>query len=186
MKRQTITLFLLALLAFSSAQADDLYASVSYGQVRLDNDVLDDSAEYDNIGFTIGGTRDGGGLGFELFYTLTADRDTVESGGVKVGDIGTSALGFYVLYKTPGEIYFKGKVGFAYIDFDVDVDSSASVPIQSEDGSGASYGAAVGMDVGTSGSVELSYLVLPKLDNVSDAIGELDVDMISLHYYWNF
>ena len=91
MKRQTITLFLLALLAFSSAQADDLYASVSYGQVRLDNDVLDDSAEYDNIGFTIGGTRDGGGLGFELFYTLTADRDTVESGGVKVGDIGTSA-----------------------------------------------------------------------------------------------
>jgi hypothetical protein len=42
------------------------------------------------------------------------------------------------------------------------------------------------MDVGTSGSVELSYLLLPKLDNIGDQIDEVDVDMFSLHYYWNF
>jgi hypothetical protein len=114
MKRKTITLFLLALLAFSSAQADDLYASISYGQMNLDNDDFDDAAEFDNLGFTLGATRDGGGLGFELFYSLTVDRETVDDiNGSNAGDVGISALGFYVLYKTPGEVYFKGKAGFA-------------------------------------------------------------------------
>jgi hypothetical protein len=40
------------------------------------------------------------------------------------------------------------------------------------------------MDVGLAGSLELSYLVLSELDDISPLLGDsADVDIISSHYY---
>jgi hypothetical protein len=174
MKRQLFTILLISLFTIPLAYAEGSYAGIMYGKV--------DSEEIDtgNLGFVIGSTQDSG-FGFEGFYSLTIDEDTISLGSF-TADISIDTYGLLAVYKTAGSPYFKGKAGFAVVDVEFDFEGLGSVD---DDESGFAYGFAVGAQLGN-GSLELSYTVLPEFDDFQGIDVDADVDMLAINYLWNF
>jgi hypothetical protein len=175
MKKYFIAMILSSMLLSPIAMATGTYGGLSIGQVKIDD------IKTGNIGIVLGDIAENG-FGYELFYNFTVDHDDDSIDGVDI-EAETDIVSFFVVYQTPGDIYVKGKLGYAIVSLNFDVEDDGSVSDTEKD---FSAGIAAGMLIGD-GALELSYYRFPEFDEFDDIdVDDGDVDMINLTYLWTF
>jgi hypothetical protein len=175
MKKYFIAMILSSMLLSPMAMATGSYGGLSIGQVRIDD------IKTGNIGIVLGDIAENG-FGFELFYNFTVDHDDETVDGVDI-EAETDIVSLFVVYQTPGDVYVKGKLGYAIVSLKFDMDDEGSVNDTEKD---FSAGIAAGMLIGD-GALELSYYRFPEFDEFDDIdVDDGDVDMINLTYLWTF
>lgn len=159
-----------SLLSVSAFAADSpLYVGIKGGTMMVSPSEFEDANSFGLV------------LGYKLFDnpsgSLAVEGEFTNSSSEKITilnvtgkwDIDTKAV--YLAYRTSGDLYFKGKIG--YLDEDVNV-NIAGASISGSD-SGASYGIGGGWKLGKSSALELEYTII-----------ETDVDFISLGVNFSF
>lgn len=158
----------------------DVYLGVKYGRLTYAEEVPDysDGSDTRNLGFSFGKKfNDFVAIEFSYDYTVTDDNTSA-------GDVSTDVIGFYVVGKTPGKVYAKGRLGYTKM-------------IQERNTSGQSFdhnsygialGGAVGFTIYDRGSLEIEYTILPTTDDsgFAGAPVDLEADFLSVNYVWGF
>ncbi len=174
MKWNRIAVLVITLIVAPLAQAEGPFAGITYGQVSTDD------ADTGNLGFVTGYSPDAG-FGYEVFYLKTISEDSVSNSN-RSADISIDTWGIFGVYKSTGDIYYKGKIGYGVVSVDFDADGNSST---SDSASDFAFGLAVGTTVGP-GDLELSYTILPDLGIFDDVDIDIDtdVDIIAINYLW--
>lgn len=154
----------------AQAAGSPWYLGVKAGQMMVDVDGLDDAS---NIGITGGYRLANFSLGS---FALEAEySNSTSKGEAKIlnftGDWDVKTLAFYGVYRSAGDVYFKGKAG--YLDEDVSI-TIAGFSVAGSD-SGLSLGLGGGWRISASSSLEVEYTVI-----------EEDIDFLSIGYNYNF
>ena len=173
MKWNCIAVLVITLIIAPRVQAEGPFAGISFGLVSSEE------ADTENLGFVAGHSPDEG-FGFEFFYLQAMSDDSVSVSGIS-GDISTDTWGILGVYKSAGEIYFKGKLGVGVISVEADPDGASSID---DSASGFAFGLAVGTTLGP-GDLELSYTSLSASDDFEDLDDtDADADIIAINYLW--
>ena len=113
-----------------------------------------------------------GTASIEFEYSASVDRGNVDpSAGFGVaGDWKSENIGMYFGYRSPGNVYFLGRLGLLSTDVTSDLEGVA--PFDEQDTS-FSYGAGLGLQLGNSGrfAMELEFL---------GSSGDNDINMVTL------
>lgn len=174
MKWNRIAVLAITLVVAPQTQAEGPFAGISYGQVQSEE------ADTENLGFVAGHSGEEG-FGFEVFYLKAQSDDSVASSGFS-GDVSTDTWGIFGVYKSAGDIYFKGKAGIGVINIEVDIDGGSTI---SDSAADLAFGIAVGATVGP-GDLELTYTTFPsfgEFDDLNDT--DADADVIAVNYLWH-
>ena len=182
LKRNLCATLLVLLVTSPLLQADTNYAGPTYGQLSVDDQDTSFNVETGNLGLVIGGIADSG-MGFELFYNFTVSENDIVVDGAEIAEATIISYGVLGVFKSPGQVYVKGKAGFAVAELDFDIDGASGS--FDDDASGIAYGVAVGVQIGT-GALELTYLVLPEFKDFDGLDFDAKVSLINLGYHWNF
>ncbi len=174
MKWNRIAVLVITLIVTPQIQAEGPFAGISYGLVSSEE------ADTGNLGFVAGHSLDEG-FGFEVFYLQALSDDGATISGVS-GDISTDTWGLLGVYKTAGDIYFKGKFGYGVARIEFDVDDASDFK---DSASGFALGLSVGTTIGP-GDLELSYTTLPDIGEFSEGNVSVDAntDIIAVTYLW--
>ena len=172
MKWNRIAVLVITLMVTPQIQAEGPFAGPSVGLVS------GQESDTENLGFVAGYSPDEG-LGFEVFYLKAQSEDSATVSGF-AGDISTDTWGILGVYKSAGDIYFKGKLGYGVVSIEVDPDGRRAVE---DSESGVAFGLAVGATIGP-GALELSYTALPDMGEYSGSDVDADTDIIYLTYLW--
>lgn len=172
MKWNRIAVLVITLFAAPQALAEGIFAGITLGQVSTEE------SDTVNLGL-VAGYSSAKGYGYEVFYLKTDEDDSASVSGFS-GDISTDVWGIFGVYKSSGDIYLKGKFGYGVVSIDFDVDGGENF---SDSESDFALGLAVGATLGP-GDLELSYTMLPNLDEFDDSDVEADTDIIALTYLW--
>lgn len=172
MQTKTLIFALCAGLTFSAtAQAADspLYLGLKAGKVMIDISAYDDANSTGLVlGYKISDNADGS-LAVEGEYTKSSTADITVLGIKGEWDVDTLAV--YLAYRSGGDLYFKGKVGYLNEDINVNI---VGATISGSD-SGMSYGVGGGWKLGKKAALELEYTVI-----------EEDANFVSLGVNFNF
>jgi hypothetical protein len=136
--------------------------------------------ETGNLGIALGSIADHG-FGYELFYSFSIIDDEDSSNGLDF-EADTDVIGLFVVYQTPGTVYFKGKVGYGFANITFDFDDADSIDDSTE---GFSLGLAGGVAVGD-GAIEVTYYRFPEFDDFDGVDVDADVEMLNVTYLWTF
>ena len=146
------------------------YIGVKAGQMMLD---ADDAGDATNAGLVAGyrlSEGDFGTFAIEGEFTTAISKGDITILGVPCDwDVVTVAM--YGVYRSAGDVYFKGKIGVLNEDATISVAGNSV----SESDSGTSFGIGGGFRVGQSGSLEVEYTII-----------EEDIDFLSIGYSCNF
>jgi len=158
----------------------DVYLGVKYGRLTYADDVpdYDDGTDTRNLGFSFGKKfNDFVGMEFSYDYTVTEDNTSF-------GDISTDVLGLFVVAKTLGKVYFKGRLGYTRLTQERDF-SGQSIDNNTY---GMAVSGAVGLTIYDNGSLEFEYTILPTTDdtNFVGAPVDIEADFLSVNYVWGF
>ena len=175
MKKQLVATILAFGLFAPMAQAAGPYGGLALGHVSVDDDV-----ETVNLGIALGNIAEHG-FGYELFYSFSVVDDSGSSNGLSY-DADTDVLGAYVVYQTPGNVYFKGKLGYGFSNVTFDFDDQASIDESEYD---FTYGIGGGFFMGD-GALEFTYYRFPEIEEVDGMDVDADVEMFNLTYLWTF
>ena len=153
-----------SLLANSAhAARDSLYFGVKAGKMSISEPSFSSPTNAGlNIGYAFSSQPN---LAVEFEYTVTYIDGEF---GRQHWDISTSA--FYGVYRSSGDIYFKGKLGYLH-----EAINAMGYFNALDDESGISYGIGVGTHVGESSSIELEFTSI-----------ETRVDFLSIGYLYHF
>ena len=175
MKKYFIAMILGSMLLSPMAMATGTYGGLSIGQVRIDD------IRTGNIGIVLGDIAESG-FGYELFYNFTVDHDDDSVDGVDV-EAETDILSLFAVYQSPGDVYVKGKLGYAIVSLKFDIEDGGS---ESDTEKDFSAGIAAGVLIGD-GALELTYYRFPEFEKFDDVdVDDGEVDMIALTYLWTF
>ena len=158
----------------------DVYLGVKYGRLTYAEDVPDfsDGSDIRNMGFSFG-KKFNDIVAMEFSYDFTVTEDDTSA-----GDISTDVLGIFVVAKTPGKVYAKGRLGYTRMT------QERNTSGQSFDHNtyGMALGGAVGFTIYDRGSLEFEYTILPTTDNSTFVGAPVDVesDFVSVNYVWGF
>jgi len=172
MKWNRIAVLVITLIVTPQIQAEGPFAGITLGLVS------GEESDTENLGFVAGHSPDEG-FGFEVFYLKALSEDSANVSGLS-GDISTDTWGILGVYKTAGDIYFKGKVGYGVVSVDFDPDGGSNIE---DSASGFALGLSVGTTIGP-GDLELSYTMLPDLGEYSEGDVDADTDIIAVTYLW--
>lgn len=164
-----------------AAFAGEVYLGLKYGSIAIDDGVsIGDDADVRNTGFMFGGAiNDHLGLEFDFTQTVTTDDELVS--GLIGRNISTDTLGFFLVGKTLGDIYVKGRVG--YVIMDQHIGLTGSNFNNNNYGVGLSLG--VGAKIGETGAIEIEYTALPDTDKEDTGFAEdLESEFVSIAYVW--
>ncbi len=167
-----ISMVVMSVLFFlPSAKAADSswYVGLKAGQMMVDLDGLDDAT---NGGVLVGYSF--GDFAIEAEYTTTLSEGDVTILGVP-GEWDINTFAVYGVYRSSGNIYFKGKVGFLNEDVSINVNAFGTPISAAGSDSSASLGVGVGWRIPDSNSLELEYTIV-----------EEDIDFLSLGYNYHF
>ena len=169
-----IAVLVITLIVAPQIQAEGPFAGITLGLVS------GEESDTENLGFVAGHSPDEG-FGFEVFYLKALSDDSAIVSGFS-GDISTDTWGILGVYKSTGDIYFKGKVGYGVVRAEFDVDGGSDIK---DSASGFALGLSVGTTIGP-GDLELSYTMLPDLGEFSEGdVGvDADTDIIAVTYLW--
>jgi opacity protein-like surface antigen len=150
-------------------EVDDDFGTFSY-------DIDDATAAGAIFGYEFGS---GFSAEFQTTYAqpdmdIKLDGDTVLSGDF---DYYTNSI--YGVWRSPGKVYFKGKLGYSYqyAETEINYDDGSDEDVDWDD-SGISYGVGVGVTFVDHLMVELEYT-----ESSSD---EVDMDFIGVSVAWHF
>ena len=128
-------------------------------------------------------------LALEFEYTTTVSEDDDYGGSGSSGSAQT--LGFFVVARTPGDLYAKGRLGYSRVAQEFD-----DIPAVDWGGEKNVYGVAAGVSVGykimKGGAIELEYMLYPTRDDVEFSSGattieeDLEMDFVAINYIWSF
>ena len=174
MKKYLKAMVLASLLVSPMAVADEAgYGGLSLGQVDVDN------INTGNLGIVLGGIADNG-FGYELFYSFTiVDYD---ESGTTYDNAETDTINVYAIYRSPGDIYFKAKAGYSYVNITLHSDAIGRL---SDSTDGFSYGLAAGIAIGD-GAIEATYYRFPDFDDFDGISFDEEVEMLNIAYLWTF
>ncbi len=179
MKKCIKLVIIASMLVSPMAIAESTYGGLSYGRVNLDDIYTG------NIGIVLGGIADNG-LGFEFFYSFTVVDYEFSSGSTFGGNSYDSAetdtVGLFAVYQTPGDVYFKAKLGYSYVNLTLDGEEDGK---DSDTTDGFSYGIAGGMAIGD-GAIEATYFWFPEFEKFDGVSIDEDVEMLNFTYLWTF
>jgi hypothetical protein len=168
---RTVLAFVFGLCFAGSAVANGgLYGGVQYGILTSED------ADMGNIGLTAGGVISDY-LSIEGTYTFTISEEDL-GGGV---DLSSSSIGVFAVFKSQGDFYGKGRVGFSKVDFDMEILGFTFT----DDASGLAFGAGIGVKVGA-GAIEIEYTKLPDLDTFQGIPVDASNDFLSVGYVKSF
>jgi hypothetical protein len=174
MKKYFIAMIFASMLVSPMAQAAGSYGGLSLGQVEIDE------IDTGNIGIVIGNIAESG-FGYDLFYSFTVRDDKETLNGAET-TAETDIIGLFLAYQTPGDIYLKAKLGYAFVSLKFDVEDQGSTSDTTED---FSYGLAAGTFIGD-GALELTYYKFPDFEDFDGIAIDEDVEMLNLTYFWTF
>jgi opacity protein-like surface antigen len=164
-----------------------VYLTIKYGETTIADSVPENGSDIRNLGFVFGkGINDV--LAMEFEYTTTVSKDD-DYGGSDLS-ASTDILGLFLVAKTAGDIYVRGRIGYTRVT--QDFGSSASGLFDDLSGQkniyGVGYGVGAGYKFMKGGAVELEYMVYPTRDDVDFGGNEVDLEMdfISLNYVMSF
>lgn len=160
----------------------DVYLGVKYGRVTYSDEIPDfsDGSDTRNLGFSFG-KKFNDIIAMEFSYDYTVTEDSTSS-----GDISTDILGLFVVAKTPGKVYAKGRLGYTRLT----QERNSSVDSFDKNTYGIAVGGAIGFTIYNRSSLEIEYTILPTTDGSSagfvGAPVDLESDFISVNYVWGF
>jgi hypothetical protein len=174
MKKHFIAMLFASMLVSPVAQAAGTYGGLSLGQVQIDE------IDTGNLGIVFGNIAESG-FGYELFYSFTvrADKETLNDTETTAE---TDIIGLFLAYQTPGDIYLKAKLGYAFVSLKFDAENMGSTSDTAED---FSFGLAAGTFIGD-GAIELSYYRFPDFEEFDGINIDEEVEMLNLTYFWTF
>ena len=175
-----------------------VYLAFKYGEITLEEDVPESGSDIRNMGVVFGkGFNDVLALEFEYTDTVSKDDD-YQGSGISAS---VETMGVFLVARTTGDLYVKGRVG--YTQSEQDFGSDPSGIFADLEGSknvyGIAYGVAAGykfMKVGTlQSALELEYMIYPTREDVEiDLTGvggsvieeDLEMDFVTLNYVLSF
>ena len=181
MKKHFIAMIFASMLVSPMAQAAGSYGGLSLGQVQIDE------IDTGNIGIVFGNIAESG-FGYELFYSFTVRDDKGFQDGAEI-TAETDIIGLFLAYQTPGDIYLKAKLGYAFVSLKFDAeDQGSTVEDQGSTSDSAedfSFGLAAGTFIGD-GAIELTYYRFADFEEFDGNDIDKDVEMLNLTYFWTF
>lgn len=171
----------LGTIGVADAADEKWYAGVKGGLMLIDNLDVGAGTTVDadnglNGGLFVGYQWGLGGAGSiavegEFSTALSAGDMTITGpGGSITGEWEVQTLAIYAAYRSAGDLYFKGKIGF--LDEDVDLTLGGTTTNASD--TGMSLGLGAGWNIGT-GGIEAEYTII-----------EEDVSFFSIAYHHYF
>jgi len=153
----------------------EVYLGLKYGRLTIAEDVPDsDGADIRNLGFAFGkGINEV--LAMEFIWNTTVTEDDTSS-----GNLSADTIGLYMVAKTPGRVYFKGRVGYIRSTLERDFSGDSF----DHNSYGIAYGVGLGVKIAKGGAIELEYTLLPSIDD-SGFVGapvEVESDFLSVSY----
>lgn len=172
----------------------EVYLVIKYGEITIADDVPEDGSDIRNGGFAFGkGINETLAVEFEYTSTVSKDNDYLDSGS----DVEVDTLGVFLVAKTQGDLYVKGRLG--YVRSDQEFGTPGLSILSDLEGSknvyGLAYGASAGYKFMKGHSIELEYMVYPTRDDVDidfRPIGgplleeDLEMDFVAINYVWSF
>lgn len=168
-----------------------VYFAAKYGEITIADDVPENGSDIRNLGFAFGkGINDV--LSMELAFSTTVSEDDDYLGSGASASVDT--LGLFLAAKTPGKVYFKGRVGYTRVTQEFSSGSGFPELEGTKNIYGLAVGVGGGIKVGKNGAIELEYALFPTRDDVQTvdlgpSIGrlefDLEMDFISLSYVWS-
>ena len=164
-----------------NAFAGEVYLGLKYGSLVIDDGVsTGDDADVRNTGFMFGGSINDY-LGLEFDYTQTVSTDDELVSGLIGTNISTDTIGFFLVGKTMGDIYIKGRVG--YVIMDQHISLTGDNFNNNNYGIGLSLG--VGAKIGETGAIEIEYTALPDTDKEDTPfLEDLESEFVSVAFVW--
>jgi len=151
------------------AEGNPFYVGLKGGKMMVSPSEFQDATSTGLVlGFKLSDTASGS-LAIEGEFTNSSSETLTVLGTSGTWDIDTTAV--YLAYRTGGDAYFKGKMG--YLDEKVNA-SIAGASISGSD-SGLSFGIGGGWKIGKSTSLELEYTII-----------EQDVNFVSVGFNFGF
>lgn len=164
-----------------SAFAGEVYLGLKYGSLSIDDGVsTGDDADVRNTGFMFGGSiNDYLGLEFDYTQTVTTDDELVS--GFIGRSISTDTLGFFLVGKTNGDIYIKGRVGYVIMDQHIGLTAGNF----NNNNYGVALSLGVGARVGETGAIEIEYTALPDTDKEDTPfLEDLETEFVTVAFVW--
>lgn len=165
----------------------DVYLGVKYGEISAaddDSDLPEDGSDIRNAGIAFGRLVNDY-VGWEFEYTSTVSKDDFTVDGVDYGDLEAETLGIFLVAKSRGDVYVKGRVGWMRVTQEFD-------PFDETNAYGGAYGVGAGVKFGEYGAVELEYTRHPSAEykiNVPP-VGEVEfdvyTDLLTIGYVLSF
>jgi opacity protein-like surface antigen len=158
------------------------YLGLKYGVFKTEQTVGSYDVEMDNLGFVFGGEINEM-LALEFDYSQTVSADKEESGG-STAKQSVDTLGFFLVAKTSGDVYARGRVGYTRIEHDISFMGDSG----SDNIYGIAYGIGAGMKVGKGAAIEIEYTVYPETDEFFgvQVAGDIENEFLSLGFVWYF
>ncbi len=162
--------------------AGEVYLGLKYGSLAIDDGVsISDDADVRNSGFMFGGSINDY-LGLEFDYTVTVSTDDELVSGFIGRNIETDTLGFYLVGKTRGDFYIKGRVGYVTMDQHIGLTGPDNFN-NTNYGIAASLG--VGAKIGKTGAIEVEYTALPDTDKEDTPfLEDLESEFVTVAFVW--
>lgn len=165
-----------------------VYLVLKYGEITIAEDVPEDGSDIRNLGFAFG-KQVNDVLALEFEYTTTVSEDDDYGGTGSSASVET--VGFFVVARTPGDLYAKGRLG--YTRAAQEFDDNAFVDWGGEENVyGMAAGVSVGYKIMKGGAIELEYMLYPTRDDVEFTSGaitieeDLEMDFVAINYIWSF
>lgn len=156
------------------------YLGVKYGVFKTEQTVGSYEVEMDNLGFVFGGEiNDIFALEFDYTQTVSADKE--ESGGSTIRQ-SVDTLGLFLVAKSSGDIYARGRVGYTRIEHEIrfmgDGDTDSIY--------GLAYGIGAGIKVGKGAAFEIEYTVFPETDEYFgvQVEGDIENELLTVGFVW--
>jgi opacity protein-like surface antigen len=158
------------------------YLGVKYGVFKTEQTVGSYEVEMDNLGFVFGGEINEI-LALEFEYTQTVSADKEESGGSTAKQT-VDTLGFFLVAKSKGDVYARGRVGYTRIEHEIRFMGEGD----SDNIYGVAYGIGAGMKIGKGAAIEIEYTVYPETDEFFgiQVAGDIENEFLTLGFAWFF
>ena len=160
--------------------AGKVYLGVKAGILTIDSDdPATDAVDVTNMGFVFGGhLNDYLALEFDYTQTVSAEKEDFIGTAVKVH---TDTIGLFLVARTTGDLYVKGRLGYSWIDQEITKVGSDTVY-------GLAGGLGAGYEFSDTFSLEAEYTLFPVTDEFDrfGSAGDLTTELVSINLVFSY